>query len=148
MKYIFYLLYLDKGRFIVHIHSDQSCGSRWKNQRKNKHMLKETERLALSMTNLAELLRSMAKASMCKAHKSVRLSGQTLRVFFMRTDAFQKMKSRFFRRIQNCQESYLSDTFIFFFVLSPSVCLFWHSSAPLLPCPSDLFAGNENQQSF
>lgn len=53
-------------------------------------MLKETERLGLSMTNLAELLWSMAKTSMCKAHKSVRLSGQTLQVFFMHTDAFQK----------------------------------------------------------
>ena len=45
--------------------------------------------------------------------------------------------------ISNCQESYLSDTFIFVFVLSPTVCLFWHSSAPLLPCPSDPFEGNE-----
>lgn len=39
MKYIFYLLYLDKGRFIVHIHSDQSCGSRWKNQRLKRDLL-------------------------------------------------------------------------------------------------------------
>lgn len=44
-----------------------------------------------------------------------------------------------------CQESYLSDTFIFFSVLSPTVCLSWHSSAPLLPRPSDLCVRNENQ---
>lgn len=52
-------------------------------------MLKQTKRLGLSMTNLANLLRSMAKASMSKAHKSVQFCGKTLQVFLCK-HAFQK----------------------------------------------------------
>lgn len=48
---------------------------------------RETEKLGLSMTNL---LWSMAKPSTYKARKSPCLSGQTLGVFFMQTDEFQK----------------------------------------------------------
>ncbi len=59
---------------------------------KQKHMLKEREieRLGLSMTSLTNLLWSVAKTSAYEACESACLSGQTLEMFFMQTDEFQK----------------------------------------------------------
>lgn len=115
----------------------------------NKNTCSKAERQGArknEMTNLASLLRATANASMEKSHKHVHFSRQTLSLF-MQTDDFQIWNPGF-HWIQSCQEFYLSDTFIFFIVLSSTVCLFWHSSKPLLPCPSELFEGNEKQQSF
>lgn len=108
-------------------------------------MLKGRETRKNKISNLASLLKFTAK-TFTEIKQKYTFARQTMSLLCKQM--ISKYEIHVFYWIQSCQELYLSDTFIFFIVLSPTVCLFWHSSEPLLPCPSELFEGNEKQQSF